>query len=45
MKGCTDTYEPECTGSWCREWGFCQASLQQMDKEEDDSEPILYGRR
>ena len=34
MKGCMDEYEPECTGSWCREWGFCQASLQQMWEDE-----------
>lgn len=29
MKGCIGD-EPECTGSWCREWGFCLFSLAAM---------------
>ena len=38
MKGCTDTFEPECTGSWCREWGFCEFSLSAMYEDSAERE-------
>ena len=36
MKGCDSAEEPECTGFWCSEWGFCEFSLSAMY--EDSSE-------
>ena len=30
MPWCCDAYEPECGGSWCEKWGFCEFSLQSM---------------
>ena len=30
MKSCCLEDEPECSGSECREWGFCEFSLQSM---------------
>lgn len=33
MKGCIGD-EPECTGPWCREWGFCHFSLTAMWEDE-----------
>ena len=34
MKDCMDEYEPECSGSLCSEWGFCEFSLQAMWEDE-----------
>ena len=36
MKGCYFDEEPECTGEWCSEYGFCEFSLSGMY--EDSSE-------
>ena len=33
MRGCIDREEPECTGSWCLDWGLCIGSLDMMHED------------
>ena len=41
MKGCTDREEPECTGSWCLDWGLCPVSLDMMQEDSSEREEFL----